>query len=297
MASGDSPLVARRRVRLAVREAREAGGLTQSQVAEAMEWSLSKVMRIESGEVTISPNDLRPLLTYLGVTSGVDELVQDARASRRRQMWWDEPRLREHLTPALGQLIQYEAEAAAVRHFYSAIIPGRLQTPAYAELILRTYAHSLPTEDLEVRLEARLRRRNEFLTRKNPPEIFLLLDESVLHREFGGAQVIGEQLLSLVKLAKEKRLRARVVPFAGDAPPPLLGSYEILNLSKHDDDDAVMYLESHTLDQIIEDKASVARFRGIFEEFWAAALDETTSLQFTEERARALLSSVHETTG
>ena len=68
MAAGDLPAVARRRVRMALREAREKRDLTQSQVAEAMEWSLSKVMRIESGEVTIAPNDLRFLLAYLGIT-------------------------------------------------------------------------------------------------------------------------------------------------------------------------------------------------------------------------------------
>jgi len=57
MAEGDSPTSARRRVRLAIREAREAAKLTQQQVAEEMEWSLSKVFRIESGEVTVSVND------------------------------------------------------------------------------------------------------------------------------------------------------------------------------------------------------------------------------------------------
>src|SRR6266699_4509700 len=98
MASGDLPAVARRRVRMALREAREKKDLTQSQVADAMEWSLSKVMRIESGEVTIAPNDLRFLLTYLGITdrARVEELLQYAKSARRRQMWSDEPRLREH---------------------------------------------------------------------------------------------------------------------------------------------------------------------------------------------------------
>src|SRR5947209_3997902 len=110
MSTGDLPAVARRRVRLAVREARERKGLTQADVAEAMEWSASKIMRIESGEVTVSPNDLRPLLAYLGVTDSgrVEELLRDAKASRRRREWWDEPRFREHLTPAMRQLIQYE---------------------------------------------------------------------------------------------------------------------------------------------------------------------------------------------
>jgi transcriptional regulator with XRE-family HTH domain len=64
---GDSPSAARRRVRIAIREAREAASLTQTQVAQAMEWSLSKVNRIESGDVSVSANDLRPLLGYLKI--------------------------------------------------------------------------------------------------------------------------------------------------------------------------------------------------------------------------------------
>src|SRR6185503_902046 len=102
----DSPAIARRRVRRAVRDARLAKGDTQTDVAEAMEWSQSKVIRIESGEVTISPNDLRPLLTYLGIVdkTTVDRLVRDSRSSRQRRMWWDETRVRDHLTDASRQL-------------------------------------------------------------------------------------------------------------------------------------------------------------------------------------------------
>jgi transcriptional regulator with XRE-family HTH domain len=291
MAAGDSPAIARRRVRHALREAREATNLTQGQVAEAMEWSLSKVMRIEGGEVTITANDLRPLLAHLGITdrSRVDELVQDARVSRRRQMWWDAPELREHVTPAMRQLIQYESEAEAVRHFYMTIVPGRLQTPEYAEAILRSFGDELGEDDRKVRLEVRLRRHNELVARKSPPEIFLLMDESVLHRQVGGAQIIGEQLRYLVKLVKEKRVRARIMPFAVDAPPPMFGSYEIVNLS---DDDAVMYRESYILDEIVEDKAKVDRHRVIFDSLWDAAHDEGTSVKLVEERAELALSSV-----
>src|SRR4051794_27989546 len=102
MTSPESPAGARRRVRPAGREAREAKGLTQGHVAEAMEWSQSKVIRIESGEVTISPNDLRPLLAYLDIVdkATVERLVRDSRSARQRRMWWDEPQVREHLTEA-----------------------------------------------------------------------------------------------------------------------------------------------------------------------------------------------------
>jgi transcriptional regulator with XRE-family HTH domain len=81
MAEGDSPTAARRRVRLAIRAARDAAGLTQNQVADEMEWSLSKVVRIESGDVSISPNDLRALLEYLGIgdRTVVGSLLADAR--------------------------------------------------------------------------------------------------------------------------------------------------------------------------------------------------------------------------
>src|SRR3954447_21651883 len=94
MSSGDTPAVARRKVRLAIKDARNAKGDTQTQVAEAMEWSLSKVMRIESGEVTISQNDLRPLLAHLGVKDrqAIDDLVQAAKASKQRRQWWDDKR-------------------------------------------------------------------------------------------------------------------------------------------------------------------------------------------------------------
>src|SRR5689334_21116337 len=184
MASGELPAVARRRVRMALREAREKKDLTQSQVAEVMEWSLSKVMRIESGEVTIAPNDMCFLLVFLGITdkATVEQLLQDAKTSRRRQNWSDEARMREHTTPATRQLMQYEAEADVIRHFHGTIIPGRLQTRAYAKSILDSFRGQLSNEDVEVRLDIRMRRRRELLARKPRPQMLVLLDESVLHR-------------------------------------------------------------------------------------------------------------------
>jgi transcriptional regulator with XRE-family HTH domain len=266
MASGDQPAVARRRVRIALREAREEKGLTQGQVADAMEWSLSKVMRIESGEVTIALNDLRFLLGYLEITdrSRVEGLLQDAKTSRRRQMWWDEPRLRE------------------------------LQTPAYAEAILGRFRDELSEDDIKVRLEVRLRRRNDLLARKPRPDILLLLDESVLHRSLGGKQVMEEQLSDLLRLAREKRVLPRVVPFTLDAPIPMLGSYDLLDLGGGG---GVMYRESSTVDEIVEDTAKIQPHREIFEQLWAAAHDEATSVRLIEERVKSTRSPARKSPG
>src|SRR5882724_4466747 len=104
MAEDVSPTVARRRLRLAVREAREKAKLTQQEVAEQMEWSSSKVIRIENGDVTIAPNDLRPLLAFLSIRDKavIGAHMSDAKIARRRQRaaWYTKPEIREHLTPA-----------------------------------------------------------------------------------------------------------------------------------------------------------------------------------------------------
>ena len=291
MTSGELPAVARRRVRIALRDAREARGLTQGHVAEVMEWSLSKVMRIESGEVTISPNDLRPLLAHLGITerSRADDLLEAARAARRRRQWSDEHRFREHLTPATRQLIQYEAEATEIRHFNTMIIPGRLQTSEYAQAILAKYRNELPGLDIEVRFEARMRRRNDLLARKERPDIYLLLDESALRREVGGPLVMGNQLAELLNRSKEKGFRVRVVPYTADAPLPMFGSYEILDLGGVNN--VVMYRESYVTDEIVEDPAKVKLHRDIFDELWGAALDEATSARLVEQFAVSALAS------
>lgn len=294
MVPGDSPAVARRRVRLALREAREANNFTQGQVAEAMEWSLSKVMRIESGEVSISANDLRPLLAHLRIVDPdrVAELIQDAKVSKqRRDQWWEQTRFREHLTPAMRQLINFELDAATIRYFSMPVLPGVLQTPEYASAILDTWREDLPAEDVEIRLEARLRRRNQLFSRSSLPAIRVLLDESVLYRRVGNANVMLDQLADLLAGIEQERIRVRVLPFAGDARLAVLGSYEVFYLDPDDDPDhAVMYRESITVDEIVDDAVTVRRHHGIFEQQWGVVLDEQTSVAQVRQAMRALQS-------
>jgi transcriptional regulator with XRE-family HTH domain len=288
-ALGDSPAVARRRVRLALRDARLAKGDTQTDVAEAMEWSLSKVMRIESGEVTISPNDLRPLLAYLGVRNRqvVDDLLQAAKASKSRRQWWDEQRFRDNLTPAERQLIQYEAEATEARYFSVAVIPGRLQTDAYARDVVNSYSSLLSPETLALRLEARANRREQLLSRRERPQIYLLLDESVLLRQIVGRRIMGEQLSALAKYADEGWLLVRIAPF--NKPVPLMGTFELLYLGADDAEHAVMYRESELQDELVDDQSLTTRHRLVFDRLWFSSVDEDTSAHLLHSRAEWFL--------
>src|SRR6185503_14030155 len=99
------------------------------------------------------------------------------------------------------ELIQFEAEAAAIRQYSGMLVPGLLQTPEYAQAILQFHLkHKNMAETvLQVRLEARLQRRKQALDRPDPPEYLVLLDESVLYRPIGGPQVMGQQLLDLLR--------------------------------------------------------------------------------------------------
>ncbi|GIJ47579.1 transcriptional regulator [Virgisporangium aliadipatigenens] len=289
MATGDSPAGARRRVRLAVREAREAKGYTQSAVADAMDWSLSKLVRIELGEVTITPNDLRPLLTFLGVTDKdvVDSLIQDSRASRRRKLWWDEPKFRDALTPAIRQLIQFEAEATEYRS-YNVLFPAPLQTQAYAEALFRSYGGSeLPEDVRRARVETRQRRRAEMLRRNDGIKTYVLLDEIALRRPYVPRDVMVDQLTDVLSLVERSDVMVRILHFDADIPPSLFGAFEILTLPTGD---AILYRESGLSDELVEDAAEVTRHREIFDLRWDRALDDDESRAMVERTIKSLSS-------
>jgi transcriptional regulator with XRE-family HTH domain len=293
MAEGDTPMITRRRVRLALREARETRGLTQSDVAEAMEWSLSKVIRIEGGEVTVSPNDLRPLLAYLGVRdrTTVDSLVADAKVSRTRlkRFWWQDERFRDHLTPGTQRLLEYEQEAVAIRYFYIYLVPGPLQIRQFAEAVFRQWSDILTPEDIAVRVEARMRRRQALLDRPDPPTLSVLLDESLVWRPYGGKAVLIEQLTDLHRLASEGRVNLRIVPFAVESPPPTWGTFDLLYLkSDGDDENAVIYRELGNTDEIVEDRVRAAQYHVRFDELWNAAMTEKETLGLLGSRLAEL---------
>lgn len=293
MSLGESPAVARRRVRLALRRAREEKGLTQGEVATALDWSLSKVQRIESGEVSVSTTDLRALLAYFEITDAetVSQLMDDARTSRR-QRWFTEPKYREFLTPGTRQLLQFESEATAIRSFALTMMPGILQTEEFAgNALARTAANfNLSSETVKVRLEVRLKRRQVF-KRKYPPNYLLVLDESVLWREIGGTRVTAQQLKELLRAMSEPSIRIRVIPFDQAAAVALLGPFTLFSLDE-DDEDAVLYREVYDSDEVVQDRAVTAHHRRIFDDLWGRSLDEAASARLIEARAATMLAAL-----
>ncbi|BCJ52794.1 hypothetical protein Asp14428_42690 [Actinoplanes sp. NBRC 14428] len=299
MAEGDSPTVARRRVRLVLREAREAAGFTQQDVAEQMEWSLSKVIRIENGDVTIAPNDLRPLLTYLNVKdrAQVADLLATAKIARtrQRQAWYQKPEFREHLTDGLRRLIEYETEALSV-HSYSVFhIPGTLQLPSYSRALINMWRDEMTDEQREYRLEARRLRHEAVLQRIGSLRMTALLDESVFMRAVGGPEIFAEQLEEILRLEEQDLVKIRMFPFTADAALSYNAGFDIVFLGSEDEEteagdkvNAVMYRETGTSDEIVEDKAVTTRHFDRYRKLWEAAIDEDETVDFVKKRIREL---------
>jgi transcriptional regulator with XRE-family HTH domain len=259
---GSSPVVQRRRLRTELRKARQEAQLTQEQVAEAMDWSLSKVIRIENGSVGISTNDLKALLRHYKIVDveRTDELVALARAGRERS-WWSG--YREVAPQSLLQLIGYESASLIRRNFETLLVPGLLQTEEYARAVMREFVEG-STKHLETLVEIRMRRQ-ELLDRADPPLLFFILDEAVVRRLIGGKAVMRRQIRRLVEMAGRPNVTVEVVPFSAGAHPGLKGPFVIIEFPDPGDDD-VLHLESAQGDLISRDfPEEVSSYREAFE--------------------------------
>jgi len=139
----------------------------------------------------------------------------------------------------------------------------------------------LPRQEIGLRLAARLRRREALLTRRRLPKLFLLLDESVLHRPIGGDAVLAEQLQELIRLG-QSGARIRMIPFSAEAPVTNNASFDLLSLGASLTDNMVLYHENGLSDELVEDPPTTERHRERYDKVWREATDEVDTLEFVD---------------
>jgi transcriptional regulator with XRE-family HTH domain len=234
----ETPEVMRRRLRVSLRQAREALPLTQQAAADALDWSVSKIIRIEQGAVGITPIDLRALLNVYEVTDEklIAELVELARGSRR-QSW---RQYKNVYSPASLTLFANEAVAAFIYKYEPTFIPGLLQTEDYARALLAGLGHD--DEEIEPMVSARLERQ-ELLNRERHPDLQFVMGEVTLTRVVGGSDVMLQQLEHLKELSGRPGVELQVLPFSAGAHPRMGGAFTILEFADQNLDD-LLYLEN-----------------------------------------------------
>jgi transcriptional regulator with XRE-family HTH domain len=234
----NDPVAMRRRLRAELKRLRSQAGLTQRQVAEHLDWSPSKIIRIENGSVAVGVTDLRALLDRYEVNDKqmIDEFVEMARASKRQPF----SGYKDILAPETIKFFGYEASASIIRQFEPLVLPGLLQTEEYARAILKI--HDIPADNADLYVRSRVERQ-ELLDRQEPPELFFIVDESVLLRPIGGRSAMRHQLQHLLEVASRPRVTIQVLPLAFGAHAGLRGPFVLLEFPSVNDPD-VLYLEN-----------------------------------------------------
>lgn len=269
MASSSNPVTPRHMLGGELRTAREGRGLTREQAAEAIGFSLSKLLRIEGGEQGVSPVDLRALLQLYNVTDEerVVELGRLARDSRR-QSWWS--KYREYVSRQFAQLLGLEGAALLIRVFHPLLIPALLQTDEYALELLQA---RLSEEKAKKLTHLRIERQERLLGQAEPPAMRFVFGEEALNRPIGPPEVMERQLRRLLELADEPSVSIRIVPLNAGAHPGLSGSFILLDLEETDE--LLLFLEGAGGNLVIRnDKDLIDPFIGYFTTLTDLALSE-----------------------
>lgn len=254
------PVLQRRRLRDKLRRLRESCDFTQKGVAEAMDWSPSKVIRIESGNVGISVTDLRILLQHYRVTDPlvVEDLVGIARAAKMRP-WWE--KYKNNLSPAFLAYLSYEGHVSILRQFAPFRIPGLLQTEEYMYEVFESNrvadkSGRISESDISLRAELRIERQERLLG-PDGPELNFILDESVIRRPAKSRSVMRGQLHHLLEMTENPKVTLRVVPLSTGMYPKCFNPYSVLEFESTEQD-LVVYLEDVNVKTIKEGYAEDA---------------------------------------
>jgi len=248
-----------------LRAQREQAGLSRDELAGQLNYSASLISMIESGHRSPSRDFAVRCDEAFGTPGTFARL---------------EARLRDvPFSSGFRPFQPYESQAAALRLFEHSLIPGLLQTEAYARAVLETHPNTAAAV-IEERVAARMARQ-VILDRDEPPPplLWVLLDEQVLTRQIGGTKVMHDQLTHLAAAARRPNVTVQVIPGVG-AHPGLLGAFAVAELTGLP---AIVYLETAHDGQTLEDPGVGAAMSVRFDALRTEALTGRASLSLIEK--------------
>ncbi|MCZ2526196.1 helix-turn-helix domain-containing protein [Streptomyces sp. HB2AG] len=280
MPADPNPTVRRRRLGGLLRRLREAAGLTLEEAAAHLECHKATVSRLELGRSGVRTRDLRQLLILYGVTDEerIEPYLKMAKQGRESG-WWE--RHADGLRPAYTDFIALEAEATEVRNYQPLLIPGLLQTPAYARAIIGAHPAVVTEKELERRVEVRLSRQ-ALLTDGRGLRFWAVVGEGALRSAVGGRNVMREQLEHLLSAARLPNVDVQVLPCDVGEHPGGSGPFVILTFPLPEESHIVCeegLLTSVYLDSVEEVKS----YASAFDALRAAALSPRKSQDMIAE--------------
>ena len=274
-----SPTVRRRELGALLRKLRTEKGLTVEQAAEQLMFSMSKLSRMETGHGVATRRDIRDLCALYGVTDEARrEHMMTLAAEAKQQAWWQSYDL------GYATYAGLEAEAVSISAFQSSVVHGLLQTADYARAGHYGAMPLLNPDQIELQIEAKLTRQR-ILTRDNPPEFSVVLDEAALHRVVGGRQVMAAQLAKILDVAALSNVTVQVLPYDVGAHPATESNFTILELPGPTP--GVVFVEGLIGSTYLERDDDLIRYQKIFRKLQSIALGSKDSADLIATFLRA----------
>jgi transcriptional regulator with XRE-family HTH domain len=199
---------------------RRARDMTQASVAEVLNCDHSAVSRIESGTYPLTPQMFRAVERLLALAS-----------AEGYETWFI-------------NYLDTEQTATVLRTWEPLVIPGLLQTEAYARQVIDGANPGSPEPDIEQRVAARMARQQIWhRTDPLPPMMPVIIGEAALRRPLGGPQVMREQLEHLVAVARQPRVSVQVLPLSSPSTAGLLAPFVVASFAPDPRPD-VAYLDN-----------------------------------------------------
>lgn len=274
MAGKRSSSMRSRRLAAELRRLREMAGITGEQLSQRLGWSAAKVSRIETGRTTIAPGDLKLLLNVYELPDSHREWLTDLGEVALRPGWWSG--YADLLDPDYLAMIAMEAQAESIGWYAAQIVPDLLQTEDYAREVIRATALICPPSEIESRVRVRMTRQGR-LTGVNPLRLQVILDETALTKQVGGAATMAPQLRHLADAATWPNVDIQLLKNAVGAHPAITGEFMVLRFPEPSSRD-VAYIETLTRGLCVENDAEVLRYN--------LAMDRLRSLAMQPEDSR-----------
>jgi transcriptional regulator with XRE-family HTH domain len=263
-----------------LRRLREEAGLSLEEAAPKLDWSTSKLGRIETAQQGVDVHGVRSMLDLYNVGGAqwaeIIDLVREVRKRNERHAY----------RPGGQGYLRLEMDATVVHHYQLAYVPGLLQTEAYMRTLFQSSARPLTDAGIDRDIDERLFRQRR-LIQQPALELVAIVDESALHRPIGGVETMRAQLRHLVAASDLRSVCLQVLPTSLGAHLGLNGSFTVLGYGDPDEPE-IAYIENTPMALHLTRAAEVEACKQVFDRLRSKALSPPDSAALIERLAATL---------
>ncbi|WP_328358496.1 helix-turn-helix domain-containing protein [Streptomyces sp. NBC_00445] len=250
---------------------REAAGLTLQETVEGSFYGATYLSEIERGQRRMPEDLARHVDRLLGTDGFFGRRCEDVRKARRKGH-----------AEYFERVLEAERHAESIEEWCPTVLPGLLQTPAYARTLVRAAHPAADEEEVAEKVNARIARASLFEDDHKVPEYWVIVHESILRHPILLPEEMAAQLDGIAALVRRHRIVSQVLPWNSGPYPMMQGGAMVMTFP---DAPPLVYTESSYSGDTIDDPALVKRYRKSYDLLRAAALPPEASLAMIEEAA------------